>query len=192
MGHISVWLNLDTEAERVVLSLWQQLSRAGVSSKLIDMGSRPHVSMGVFEGTEAHALMASVRSFAVDHEPFKLRFIRAGSFGGEVGVVFLAPVVTTQLLAFHRAFFEQIAGVNIQPWAHYLPGAWVPHCTTAFGLPPGQIGPALRMTRECGLPFISEVRSIGVQVFDSSVDTKIKYLDRVPLGRAGPGTAVPG
>jgi len=44
-------------------------------------------------------------------------------------VVFLAPVVTAELLEIHRSFHEGLEARYILSDSYYLPERWVPHCT---------------------------------------------------------------
>ena len=185
MRHHAVWLTLDSEAERTVRSIWAELDDAGVSSRMLEISNPPHVTLGIFFEADVDGLTAAARSFAADQSPLELRFESAGSFGGDAGVVFLAPVVTPSLLDLHRAFHDGAAGVDAEPSPHYLPNNWVPHCTTGFNVPPDQMGRALTMTRACGLPFTARVTGLGIGTFDPEVDTTAEHLEAISLGTAG-------
>ena len=183
MRHYSVGLILDDTTDRVVRSIWQRVADAGLSSEMLAIGNPPHVTLGVFDRVDVDGLVARVRTFAAEHRPFELRFASAGTFGGDGGVAFLAPVVTGELLKLHRSFHEAIAGGVSDPWEHYLPGHWVPLCTTGFALPAEHLGRVVAMTRECGLPLVSQAQALVVGSHDPSADTGAQCLERVSLGR---------
>jgi hypothetical protein len=48
------------------------------------------------------------------------------------------------------------------PWDHYLPDQWLPHCTLAGGLDAGQMGAAIEVLAGSGLPIAATVDSAAV------------------------------
>jgi 2'-5' RNA ligase len=76
-------------------------------------------------------------------------------------VLFLGAVVDTELIAVHSAVHDVLAGRARHPWAHYLPGAWVPHCTLAPDLTPDQLGAAVRTLHPL-TPIRATVGEVGV------------------------------
>lgn len=89
----------------------------------------PHVSLAVFDSVDIRKLIDVVALFAEDTPRFNIRFSSIGIFPGTENVVFLAPVITIELLALHQRFHDRLNAAGLASNAHYLPGAWVPHCT---------------------------------------------------------------
>lgn len=108
---------------------------AHLGSVLAEMGASPHVSLAVFDEADVDGLIAVTEDFFRNRSVFKMRFSSFGFFPGAEGVVFLAPVVTRGMLDMHEAFHACLARRGLCSSAHYLPGAWVPHCTLAIEQP---------------------------------------------------------
>ena len=104
--------------------------------RLSELGARPHVSLSVYgDGLDTNGFPERLLEFARSIDPFDFTLSSLGTFPGQEGVVFLAPVVTRRLLEVHarlpRGVFE---AHNNTGMGHYLPGNWVPHCTVAIDL----------------------------------------------------------
>ncbi len=131
MGY-AVELFLDEpEAQRV------RLAFAATGSPLVQTGTFPHISLAVFETVpvDVPRLTAVVEAFARYAARLHVRFASLGMFPGAHNVVFLAPVVTPELLAAHAAFHGALTAAGLGCDAHYRPGAWVPHCTISQDAP---------------------------------------------------------
>ena len=61
-----------------------------------------------------------------------------GTFPTKENALFLGAVTDAEVLAVHSAVHDALAGKVRDPWAYYLPGAWVPHCALAQDLDPKQ------------------------------------------------------
>lgn len=96
---------------------------------------QPHVSLAVFETCQQEDIKHLLTAFARETSAFRLKFAAIGSFPGTEGVIFLAPVVSQDLLTLHQRFHRHLSLINQSSLAYYVPGQWVPHCTLAFGVP---------------------------------------------------------
>jgi 2'-5' RNA ligase len=130
----------DGEAETAVRGLWQRLEQAGVPS----LGGRshghhrPHVTFALGSVIPP----AARRDLAVDLGRLampRLWLYTLGTFPTSENALFLGAVTDAELLAVHVAVHDTLAGRVRDPWAYYLPGAWVPHCTLAEDLTPAQL-----------------------------------------------------
>ena len=142
MGY-AVELNLSRDSAVRVVKVWESLAREGISSVMLDVGARPHISLAVLDDLNPEALRTDLSRFAEHTPPLSLDLASAGTFPTAEGVVFLAPVVTQELLAVHSRFHSLLTERGIDSAAYYRPGNWVPHCTVAIDLAPGKIGAAL-------------------------------------------------
>jgi 2'-5' RNA ligase len=138
MGY-AVELNLDPGSAARVQTLWDELAGAGITSEMPDLGAYPHVSLAVFDEIEPARIRPVLESFAGSHRPIQVRLASVGTFPSEEGVVYLAPVVTPELLALHADFHERLRESGLVGWEYYLPGRWVPHCTVGIFLPPEKV-----------------------------------------------------
>jgi hypothetical protein len=130
----------DGETETAVRGLWQRLERAGVPS----LGSRshghhrPHVTFALGSVIPP----AARRDLAVDLGRLampSLWLYTLGTFPTSENGLFLGAVTDAELLAVHVAVHDTLAGRVRDPWAYYLPGAWVPHCSLAQDITPAQL-----------------------------------------------------
>lgn len=146
----AVELYFDPFAERLLRELIDQLPARGIRSQRPAV-ARPHLSLAVFDRVEVERLSGALNEFARACPVLRLHLGSSGVFPGNEGVVFLAPVVTVELLELHATFHRMAPVVAGALWEHYLPGRWIPHCTIAEGLAPGDIGATVELARNCGV-----------------------------------------
>jgi 2'-5' RNA ligase len=168
---LAVELRFDAEAERAVLKVWEAVRAVSGSSVLFDLRARPHVSLAVYPEGAPGAVGAAPRLRAT---PLPFAFASAGTFPGDEGVVFLAPVVDDALLRMHREWHALAPG----GLPYYAPGAWVPHCTVGFRLP--DVAPALAAARSA-LPIRGRFESIALIEFERDLAAPVRTLLERPL-----------
>lgn len=144
MAH-AIEMFFDEDADAEVRALWGQLAAAGLPSLATrtHCQHRPHVSLTVTESLD-QADLAPVRSALAGHLPAVLLDV-LGTFPGTEGALFLATVVTQDLLTLHTQVHDALADQPVMHWPYYLPGRWVPHCTLAQGLSGDEIAEAFRL-----------------------------------------------
>ena len=123
MGY-AVELLLEDTATKTIRDLF-----VATNSLMSRIGASPHISLAVFDTVDPSGLISVVRSFASNTQAFNVRLSSVGIFPGEENVVFLAPVVTSELLKLHQSFHEQLKAAGLSSDPSYFPGSWVPHCT---------------------------------------------------------------
>ena len=172
--HYAVELLLDPGAEAAVLDVWREVRTRTGSPVLFDLAGQPHVTLAVHEERDGPPLDRAVRAFAAPETPVLLSSV--GTFPGDEGAAFLAPVVTDDLLELHRRWHAA------SPGSHHLyrPGQWVPHCTVGIRLD----GPALSEALEAALsalPIRGRFSGIALIAFERHALTPVECLVRVPL-----------
>ena len=151
-----VELIFDTDSEARIKSLWDVLAEATGNTYLLDSGSRPHISLALFESLEGVDLRDALASFALATAPVSLRLSAVGMFPGAECVMYLAPVVTRGLLDAHSNFYHCLHELPIRSLPYYQPERWIPHCTVAYDVTPRQVGEAVDAI--CGSGVFGEVR----------------------------------
>ena len=168
----AVELYFDAGAERSLRELIDRLPVRGIRSRRPG-AARPHVSLAVFDRVDTERLSEALGEFARECLPVRLHLGSIGVFPGDEGVVFLAPVVTGELLRLHAAVHRMAPVVAGTRREYYLPGRWVPHCTIAEGLASDDIGATVELARtsaasgpvssqEIGLVQLGPYREISV------------------------------
>lgn len=172
MGY-AVELFCDPESEQAVCEIWDGLGAALGKPSLSELGARPHVSLAVYNddldtsvfSEQLHEFSEQLHEFAESLAPFEFKLSSVGTFPGSEGVVFLAPVVTRQLLAVHAKYHEVFSQYDAFAMTYYLPGNWVPHCTVAIDLAAGEVTEAMAYCREAFQPITGRFQEIGLIEF---------------------------
>lgn len=141
MGY-AIELNLSKGSAARVVKLWEGLARESINSTMLDLAAQPHISLAVFEHLDPAALREDLNRFAEATRPLSVVLSYAGTFPTAEGVVFLAPVVTQELLEVHGRLHRFLRDRGVVCAEYYQPGKWVPHCTVAIGVAPDKIGAA--------------------------------------------------
>ncbi len=124
----------DHAADEAVGALRQRLELAAVPV----VGGRPRLLFAV-AGTIPPATRRSLaKDLALLAMP-SVWLYTLGTFPTSQNALLLGAVTDAELLAVHVAVHDALAGRVRDPWAHHLPGMWVPHCTLAEDVTPEQL-----------------------------------------------------
>ena len=160
----------DAEAEAAVRALRQRLDQAGVPS----LGGRPHVTFAagsVIPAAARRALTVDLTRLALPN----LWLYTLGTFPTAENVLFLGAVTDAEVLAVHVAVHDALAGRVRDPWAYFLPGAWVPHCALAQDLTPSQLAAGFAALHPAE-PVRAKIGEIGI------TDSRTGETDLLPVG----------
>jgi 2'-5' RNA ligase len=158
----AIELALDPSSDAAVRRVWHELDRAGITW-MARSGARPHVTVGVWETLDVDETTRELTRFADETTPVRLTLASVGMFPGVA--VFLAPVVTAELLDLHTRVHGRLAGRGGGAWHHYQRGAWVPHCTLASDLEPDQFQSAFAIAARAPLPLECLLVEVGIVEF---------------------------
>ena len=125
----------------------------------------PHLTLAVAEEVEVPAVEQLLAEIAGSMPAPALTFSHLGVFLGDERVVFLASVVTAELIAFHLAFHRRFEAMARDQSPLYLPGRWVPHCTLARDLAPDAIPRAVGACGQLVLPHKARLSRIVLASF---------------------------
>lgn len=177
MGY-AIELFYDDEAEQAVRKVWDGIGTALGKASLSELGARPHVSLAVYDDDlVTTGFPEQLHEFAQSIYPFDSFLSSVSVFTRQDGVVFLAPVVTRQLLAVHAQFHDVFSRHEKTVVAHYLPGNWVPHCTVAIDLAAPELTEAMAYCCEAFQPVTGRFQEIGLVEF-----RPVKELSTYKLG----------
>lgn len=200
-GGYAVELYFDPALENQVLKAWNVLARRQISTQLIEIESRPHITLFSFPPAvapliEPQKLLPTLRSFASRHEPLPLTFSFVGTFPsvsssadgrggngsiGGGGVLFLAPTPSAALLSLHSQLCEALRKDGVEIGEEFRPDCWVPHCAVAQDVPKNKIAEAFSILRDLKLPVAGYTMDVGLVEFSPAVREVFSFsLGSVP------------
>ena len=144
----AVELHIDETNAAPIKALSDAIYAECGGENLTGIGGHPHISLTVFTELESAAIDALLAEVAATTPPLAVTFGAVGVFPSVQGVVYLAPVVTPQLLAIHARFHERLGQLAQPSNAYYRPGNWMPHCTVGIELPAEKIGQAVTLCQQ--------------------------------------------
>ena len=160
----SVELNLTEPGAALVFDLWTRLAEQAINSEMLDVGVKPHLSLAVYEELDPASIRDDLAHFAEGTQPFSVILASVGTFPTG-GVVFIAPVVTRELLRIHETFHSQVGDKGLDCQSYYLPGRWVPHCTVATNVPSDKMGQAVDVCLRYGAFEVVDIGNLSLVEF---------------------------
>lgn len=178
----AVALLLDARAARAVEGVWDRLAAARLGVRMRETAVRPHVTLAVYEDLDLEPFRVQVEAFFAAETPADVALSGVGTFQANPGVLFLAPVVTPELLDLHERFHRRFDHLADGAWAYYRPGSWVPHCTLAEGLAEGERAPALDEALSAPLPAQARLGTAWVAAFDAGTGSPARTCFETAFG----------
>ena len=131
MKKYAVELIFDEESQMKLNKIRELLVANGVHDEAVPIN---HISIADFETDDLEGLKEKVKEFASSIKKFKLNLATVGTFMTNENVIFLAPVMTDELMNFHKMFLDSMKDFNGKANEYYNHNKWVPHCTIAIRL----------------------------------------------------------
>jgi 2'-5' RNA ligase len=125
----AIELLFDAKTDKAVRRLGNLLEKKKIPTILSARGASPHVSLAVFDEFNRKRVFRLLERLAERFPPTPFELESLGSFTGEDRALFLAPVVTPDLLNLHHRLHLALKNMVKGTLSYYLPGQWVPHCT---------------------------------------------------------------
>ena len=172
----AVVLYFDPQTEIAVAAIREKLIQRGIHPIPDGMQNQPHLTLGMWNGGTPPGFPEALERFAGSLSRTRLLFSSAGVFPTREGVIFLAPVVTPELLDLHERFHRAVVPTGLEADRHYLPGFWVPHCTLAVYLADWEMHSAVDIAREAPMPFEGIIEAVGIVEFPP-----LKAIGQFPL-----------
>lgn len=173
----AIELFLDEGFEQKVRDLWQGLKEDNISTYLLNMGSRPHVSLGVYHDIDTADCILKLQTVCQKIKGISLRFSAIGIFTSPKPCVFLAPVVTKDLLDIHERIQTVFSDLDDTGYEVYRRGAWVPHCALDIANELSQAQAVADDVLPRFLPIKAKVIGMGLV----AIKRPIEQLFEVPL-----------
>jgi len=155
-------LYFDPSTDATVRQLWRRFEGAGIAGHLVETANRPHLTLVIYDDLDVVTAERELLLFVPTLAPFPVTFAHVGVFTQPSPVVFLAPVVTIDLLDLHQVTHERFAGFGTGPHPFYLPRRWTPHCTIALHVDRQTLPLSMEVTQEISLPMTGTVTELGI------------------------------
>ncbi|CAL1357964.1 unnamed protein product [Linum trigynum] len=175
----AIELYFDPALENQVLKAWNVLARRQISTQLIEIESRPHITLYSNPYIDPTKLESVIRSFAARQEPLPMSLSTIGTLPRDNNVLFLAPTPSLSLLQFHSQLCDAMRKEGIEIGEEYRPDAWVPYCAVAQDVPKARMADAFCVLRDLKLPVNGYAMDIGVVEF-----TPVRELSSFVLGNS--------
>lgn len=184
----SLQCHFDDATDRHIRRIWSDLKEAGLPSRPIDSGFFPHLTFILGESDSPNELQDILLSAETIQQEFGILFTSLSTFANDAGVIFLGPVVTSDLLDIHQKLWMifQKAFLSVNPF--YVPHRWFPHCSLATRLSRDQADDAFGVLSALDLPFSARCISLNLVKYPESLLLQSKPLNAEP---AGPANAAP-
>ena len=137
----------------------------GAVTVIEDVKARPHVSLAVMNEANVIELSETLRELAGRHAAMPLAFSSVGLFPAAEPVLFLAPVVTQEFLAFHAELWSVLPRFAKGAWNEYSPARLVPHCTLLTSVRKDQLKQVSELVMENTFPISGELVELGLVQF---------------------------
>ncbi|XP_038984053.1 uncharacterized protein LOC120111322 [Phoenix dactylifera] len=185
----AVELYFDPALENQVLKAWNVLARRQISTQLIEMAARPHLTLLSSPSLDPLKIHSALRSLASRLDPLPLSLSSVGAFpsssssdaagGGGGGVLFLAPTPSSALLHVNSQLCDAFKKEGVELPEEFRPDAWVPHCSVAQDVPRSRMAEAFCILRDLKLPVSGYAMDIGLVEF-----SPVREIFSFPLGSA--------
>ena len=155
-------LYFDPALENQVLKAWNVLARRQISTQLIEIESRPHITLFSSPLVDVSKLENTVKNFASKQEPLPLSFSSIGSLANDNNVLFLAPTPSLSLIQFHLQLCDAMRKDGIEIGEDYRPDSWIPHCPVAEEVPKARMAEAFTVLRDLKMPVTGYAMDIAL------------------------------
>jgi 2'-5' RNA ligase len=160
-------LFFDPTCETRVRRLCTMLREAGINGSVLteDVKARPHITLHISERVDEDRMRQACRRTASQFSAMPVSFASLGIFPGALSVVFLAPVITEDLLQMHRYVHAEEREWASGSWNLYTPPRWVPHCTLVNRADKDSVKDIVETVSEISFPISGELVELGVAEF---------------------------
>lgn len=170
MSEFVLVLHFDHRTERKLRGVQEALQQQGMNLASGVSYVRPHITLASFTGIAIEALAAHLRTFVAGERALVVGLEAVGTFPGDRGVVYIAPVVTGELLGLHKRLLDSLQGKGAVAGDFYRPARWMPHCTMALNLAEVQIAPAVDLCRKSEVFGPAELVEVALINFPAGVE----------------------
>lgn len=134
-----------------ITDYWSKFSQFEQAPSMAALDYPPHVTLAVYDGIPEQRVREALAPVFREQHALPLRFRRLNYFESPQLVFWADPAPSKPLFEVHAAIHSLIAPSHCRE--HYRPGSWVPHCTLATQVSPGNTASAIAFVSEPIKPF---------------------------------------
>jgi len=154
---------LDNISTKKIRNVIKELENNNVN---IDSGTLPHITLAIYKTLPIECMIKEIQEFIPNIPPLSITFSSFGVFPGDKShVIFLAPVVTREMIEIHEMFHKQFKHYEEMSWDMYKPEKWVPHCTLGFDVNNKMLHQSVDIIKKIPFPFKCFVEKMGILKF---------------------------
>ncbi|XP_041015677.1 uncharacterized protein LOC121258277 [Juglans microcarpa x Juglans regia] len=161
----AIELYFETALENQVLKAWNVLASRKISTKLIEIQSRPHITLFSSPSIDPPMLGNVLKNLASKQEYLPLSFSSIGTLPDENNVLFLSPTPSLSLLQFQAQLCDAMQKEGIEISDEYRQNSWIPYCAVAEEVPSTRMADAYSLVRKLKLPFSGYAVDLGLVEF---------------------------
>lgn len=175
--YYAIELYMDNKSEKLIRAFSKKMRKARLGPGMSETCSRPHIALSVFKTGDPAAMEQPLRNFASHLKPFTLSFgqEQLGIFTN-TGVVFLAPVVSRDLLRTHQKCWEKLGRYMRKTWDYYKMDKLFFHCTLGLNMPPHQILKTVELAMKSKFPNIVKIAGMALVAIPEEPVPRVKEL----------------
>jgi 2'-5' RNA ligase len=167
----------DKDTDNKIRMIWKELKEESISFYAEEVADRkPHITFASYEKLDVLKFSKKMADFYMEERSLDISFTSLGSFINS-GALYLAPVVTKEMLELHKRHHELFGQNNHDTHSLYSPSQWIPHCTLANRLTPANLSQAFVHCLNREQPIagkITEVALIKVKGDSAPVISSVK------------------
>jgi hypothetical protein len=152
----------DKETDNKIRMIWEELHAESISFYAEEVVDRkPHITLGSYETLDEGECIRKLDEFYQGQSCLDISFASLGTFLNS-GALYLAPVVTSELLHLHKRHHEQFNQFNQNTQSLYSPNQWIPHCTLANRLTTAKLTQAFNYCLNRVQPITGKLTEVAI------------------------------
>jgi hypothetical protein len=176
----------DKSAEDMIYGFFNDLKENNISSYMLDVDARPHISIGVFNDIDIADCSNRLKRFCEQTSKINISFSSLGVFTFPKPCLFLAPIVNQSLIEIHNKLHSLFNDTNHTGFEYYLPNEWVPHCAIDISPDINVICKSTDLIMKKFIPIDCEIFEIGwVEISNPAIRLNSFSLNKIYSQRNG-------
>ena len=162
----AIQLVFNNDNQVVLNNLRKMLVENGVHDGAVPIN---HISLAdiEIEDDQLSLVKSILERFSINHNALNLNLSSVGSFMSKENVLFLAPIMTEELMNYNDELIDILTKNNITCGKYYTKDNWQPHCTISIRITDNELFAGFKVLKENNLlPMTVTANSIDLLCYD--------------------------